>query len=422
MKARWMVVFLIGWALLAPPAHGATVSITPATSTVARGGGITFTVTVEPATYVQGVSVTYQGESGQDVGTGVPFYATHTFNSPADNLVVTARVTYSNGDPDGQATATVSVVGLVISGSANPPRAWSTGYAVQSNPSGKALSQINWTYSWSDGSNTYQNSATWSGKMVVPGTLVVTAVVSGVAAQASKPVAITPRSWPISITCVQDNDPDYGDPPIPWVELGSNRDQNSHYSNYFFAPRNGDTDFSPARTLSQVTSGPCAGLWYVASSTLKCQRETVISRYVKPGGPVLGATNFYAANANCFSSSVDDFIQALKNHEYRGTPDTPKSWGGHQGRTESAIIDLSCDPRQRIEALTDRNPSNLSETINATINSDEMTVIDYATDELYMETWGPNWGSGNGLGCGDHSSWDDSTSAWTDCVTGPSKF
>jgi hypothetical protein len=417
-----MLLLVGGWACLTARTEGAAVSISPSTSTVAQGGSIVFTVSVQPGTYVQQVAVTYQGEAGQDVGTSAPFQTTHTFSTAADGLVVTATVTYSNGDPPGQATATVNVSGLTISGSVTPVRAYTITYGVQSNPPGKSLSQINWTYAWTGGSNTSQGSASWTGKMVVGGTLTVSAVVSGVTAQASKFVAISPRSWPVPITCAQDNDPGYGDVPTVLAELGANRDRDSDVGCYLFTPRNGSSDFTPARSLSQVPSGPCAGWWYVLSSTLKCQRETVINRYIKSDGPVLGSTNFYGANANCFSTSAADFVQAVKNHEYRGTPDTPKSLGGHQGRIEKSILDYLYDPKRAIEALTNRNQSSLSVSVETAILGAEAEIQYFAMDEVYMETWGPNWGSGEGLGTGQHSCWDDQGLGWTDCVNNPDTF
>jgi len=355
------------------------------------------------------------------VGGSAPFQTTHTFNTAADGLVITATVTYSNGDPAGQATTSVNVVGLTISGSGNPVRAVQVGYSVQSNPAGKSLSQINWTYSWAGGSNTSSNTA-WSGKMVVSGTLVVSAVVSGVTAEASKAVTIAARSWPAPITCVQDNDLDYGDVPTVLAELGANRDRDSDVGSYVFVPRNSGTDFTSARVLSQVISGPCAGRWYVGASTLKCQRETVINRYIKSDGPVLGSTDFYGANANCFSTSAGDFVQAVTNHEYRGTPDTFKSLGGHQGQIEKSILDYSHDAKQAIEALTDQDSLSLSTAVNTAILNHENGVLYVFTDETYMETWGPNWGSGEGLGTGQHSCWDDQASDWTDCVNNPDTF
>jgi hypothetical protein len=421
LTKRWIAGLVGGYVCFAAPVEGAMVSISPSSSTVAQGGSIAFTVTVQPSTYVQQVAVSYPGEGAQDVGGSAPFQTTHTFDTAGDGLLVTATVTYNNGDPVGQATASVNVVGLIIAGSTSPVRASQVTYSVQSNPAGKSLSQINWTYAWGGGYNT-STSTTWGGKMVVGGTLTVSAVVGGVTAQVSRTISVVPRSWTTPITCAQDNDPDFGDVPTVFVDLGMNRDRDSDVDNYVFVPRNSGVDFTPARWLSQVPDGPCAGWWFVGSSTLKCQRETVINRYIKSDGPVLGSTNFYGANTYCFSTSPGDFVQAVKNHEYRGTPDTAQSPDGHQGRIEKSILDDGHDAKQAIEGLLDRECLNLSSLVDATILIHEIAICSFYTDEVYMETWGPNWGSGEGLGTGQHSCWDDQRSTWTDCVNNPDTF
>lgn len=301
-------------------------------------------------------------------------------------------------------------------------RGWPCSYMIQSEPSGLPLSSIQWSYSWHDGSNTYQDSTIWSGRMVVDGTLVVTAMVGDEWCVASMVVTITPRNWTISVSCAQDNDPDYGDIPKQWTDLGSNRDRDSNFVAYVFVPRSAGFDFSPARTLAQVPSGPCAGWWYVSSTSLKCNRETVINRYIKPDGPMLGSTNFFGANADCFSTSPSHFLQAAMNHEYRGTPDTPMSPGGHQGRTEMAIFLNGNDPKQKIESLTRRDPGSLSMMVNTAISNAETSVLYLATDETYMQTWGPNWGGPDGLGVGLHAVWNDFYYAWTACVYRPDTF
>ncbi len=422
MNTRPSLVLVCGWACLSAVVQAGTVSIVPSSSTVAQGGSVIFSVTAEPAAYVQQVVVTYQGESVQDVSTTVPFSTAHTFNTPADGLVVTATATYSNGEPEAQSTATVDVVGITLLGPDAPLRGWPTSYKVQSNPIGKPLNDINWTYVWAGGLNSSQGNSVWSGMMVLSGVLTVRVTVSGFMLETSKNISVVPRNWSTAISCVQDSDPDYGDIPTYYAELGCNRDIRSHYSSYLFVPRNGPTDFSPSFTLAEVRSGPCAGRWYVASSTLRCERETAINRYIKADGPVLGNANFYGANANCFSSSPAHFVQAVKNHEYRGTPDTPQSLGGHQGRIENAVIGYGYDPKRWIEPLVAENQYVLRLIANDTISNCESDIIFFVANELYMITYGPNWGSGDALGTGQHSVWDDLFMMWTDCLYGPDSF
>jgi hypothetical protein len=413
----------------------AVVSLTSNFSTVAAGGNITFTVTVTPNTYVSSVSLAFEGESGPADDTTPPYVFVHQFNTPMNSLTVTATVRYSNSDPDGHATLDVDVVGLRIAGSATPTRGWVTTYQAESNPAGRPIDRFDWTFQWSGGSNSYEDDdqdaddrSTWTGKVVVSGTLRCDAVVAGVSVQKSLSVVVRARTWPIPITCAQDNEPDWGEEPEENASLTAHRDRDSDLRQYIFVPQSTEGDFSNARVLSEVTAGPCYGWWYVSSSTLKCQQETVINRYLESGGPLpQGATTgFYDINDSaCFAPdySTADFLQALANHEYRGTPDTFKSLEGHHGRLEKAILDLSHDAKAIIESLVARNSEDLAASVDDAIEYHQDLVFTYKTDESYMSTYGPNWGMGVGaIGWGWNSRWDPATASWTDCVNGPSDF
>lgn len=434
-RMRNLLVFILAGGSLAGTARGVpTVTLTSNIGTVAEGGSITFTTTVTPSTYVTKVILSYEG-GGSDEDTSYPYVINHTFNTPMDNLTVTATVKYSDSTPDGSATLDVNVVGLQISGGTTPTRGTTITYQAQSNPAGKAIDQFNWSYAWTingGGSNTFQdndtdndNKSNWSGRMVLSGTLTCSATISGVNCQKSLSISITARSWPIAITCAQDNESDWGPVPITSAELGKNRDRDSNVNGYIFVPRNSSNDFSPARTLAQATSGPCNGWYYVSSSTLKCQRETVINRYIKLNGPLpSGASvNFYDANNNvCFVAS--DFVQAVKNHEYRGTPDTAKSSEGHQGRIERSLLDLGYDAKQHIESLVHQSSSSLSAAVDSTIVGDEDNVSSFALSEEDMDALGPNWGDDAGsLGYGGNNRWVTGSNYWTSgCANGPLNF
>lgn len=416
-------------------AASASVSITADVSTVAAGGSVTFTVTVTPNDYVSKVILTYEGESGQDEDTTAPYVFYHQFDTPADSLTVTATAEYNNGAPDEQDTTDVDVVGLQLTGSSIPLRAWSTTYVAQSDPAGKSIDQFNWIYAWLGGSNTYQDNdsdnddkSRWSGKMVVSGTITCSATVSGVSVQKSLTVNVRPRTWAVTITCEQDNESNWGEQPLAQAALGCNRDRESNQIGYLFVPQSAGPDFTAARTLSEITSGPCSGWWYVSATTLKCQRETTINKYIKSGGPApSGASeNFYDANNSlCFAPefSSGDFVTAVAHHEYRGTPLTFKSIGGHQGRIEKAILDLGYDPKAAIESLVNRDSSDLADAVNETIAYHQSQVDYYYADEWYMQTYGPNWGYGDdALGWGMNSRWDSFTTSWSECNNGPDQF
>lgn len=415
-----VILIYMGQLCAAASALAAAVSIAPATTLVAQGQSAAFTVSVSPSTHVQEVRFEYEGETGMDVVMAAPFTVTHPFNQPRDGLIVTATVIYTNGDPPQQVSARVDVVGLTVLGPMNPGRGWLATYNVQSNPAGKSISQVAWTFTGPGAPNTLQNQASWSGKMIVSGTLSVSAVVSGAAVQTNQVIAVSSRNWSTPISCAQDNDPDFGEVPVPSAELGMNRDMGSQVRHYIFGPRNGATDFAPARTLAEVTTGPCAGWWYVAGSTLRCQRETVINRYILANGPLIDSRSFYQVNSDCFSTSVDNFIQAVGNHEYRGTPDTPGSTSGHQGRLETAILEQWHDPRKAIEPLVNRNPADLADAVNGTILAHEASVLTFFENEVYQSILGPNWGGVDGLGVGMNSRVENST--WSECVNDPGYF
>lgn len=436
-------------------ADAATVVLSADATAVAEGGTITFTVDVTPSTYVQKVVLTYSGLAGGDEDTTAPYIIPHTFSACAD-YTVTATVSYTNGDPDDTDNMSVSVVGLSISGSTSVLRGFSGVWLAQSNPVGKTIDQFDWSYSWASlpggeqaGTNTYQDldlnydeKSYWGGRMAVPGTLSCSATVLGVSVQKSLPIAINPRNWPVPIiACATDNEAGWGD--VPTVEagfegvFGQNRDRDSDDSSAVFVPRNGDS-FAPARTLGLISGGPCDGWYFVQSSTLKCQRETVINRYIKSGGPLpSGASeNFYDHNDNsCFVPGYydsEDFVNAVRQHEFQGPqwPETEDPLAGHQGRITYRIQSLLppqwdlADPKQKIEPLVARNLSALSVKVDDEIIAAEDEVIGFAGSDDYMLNVGKNWGNwpNFSLGIGQHSRWDENGAAWSDCTNGPGSF
>ena len=167
--------------------------------------------------------------------------------------------------------------------------------------------------------------------------------------------------------------------------------------------------------------GPCTGWWYVTSSSLKVQRETVINKYIKSTGPALGGMTFQQANASCYSG---DFVTAIKDHEYRGTPPIAQSWEGHQGRIEYMVQVMSpnADAKNHIEGMMARNLSDLKDSVNSTVASDETYLLNFADSDTDMQSLGPNWGPyPTSLGQGRHNVWTGS--AWTsDCNGLPEQF
>lgn len=423
------VVLAVMLTLLLPAgsALGVSVSITPSTPSIPENGSVTFTILVVPNTYVKSVTVAYEGETAQDQLTTYPYEVTHQFNAAMLNLTITATVAYNNGKPPDFAITQINVLGLSLAGPASPLRGWPVAYTAQAKPVGTIISQCSWAFEAGHGTNAYmdgsgsRDKSVWSGPIIVNGTIRCIAVIAGVTIEATQSLTVNPRNWKTPITCAQDNEADWGDIPSLNTALGRHRDRDSDFPGYYFVPRNPGSDFTPARTIARVSTGPCAGWWYVSSSTLKCQRETVINKYIKENGPAVGDYTFFEANAYCFTTSPAAFLQAIKNHEYRGTPDTPLSPEGHHGRTERSIIEFGYDPKMQIEGLSHPSRVSLEAQINAVIQAAEDNVAYYAEDEFYMGVYGPNWGFDiDALGAGMSSIWDEYY--WTDCVTPPEQF
>ena len=134
--------------------------------------------------------------------------------------------------------------------------------------------------------------------------------------------------------------------------------------------------------------------------------------------------NFFDKNdADCFSptDSSSAFVQAWKNHEYRGTPESFKSLEGHQGRIEQSIRDDDNDAKMHIEALANRVKSDLEDAVELIILDTESDVADFGLTHDYSQTHGPNWGLDiEALGSGQHSRWTGSD--WTYCDQQPENF
>lgn len=411
---------------------GATVSLAGDATAVAEGGEITFTCTIAPTTNVSRVTFSYADGSRSEVQTTAPFEVTHAFGTPMAALTVTATVSYSNGDADQEATTDVGVVGLTLSGSASPTRGYSVMYMATANPAGTSVTQFDWTFASGGFANTYTDYdadhngiSSWFGKMVVSGTLTVQATIGGVACSKQMAIDVAPRGgWELPLSCAQDNEPDWGDEPTELAGPSQSRDRDSNNPFLFLVPQPVQGDFGSAVSLTRVTSGPSKDWWYVSASSLACSRETVINKYIKSGGPApAGALeNFFDRNnLYCLAGTADTFVQAVKNHEFRGTPAIVRSENGHYGRTEKAVSDvvIAGDPKLTIESLTDRDGANLQSRIDDTIGHVESLLRDFVIDESFGAS-GPNWGGVGALGLGGHAAWLGS--GWTECSSAPFNF
>ncbi len=424
-------------------AEGA-VTVTPSVPAIAQGGSVTFTVSVVPDTYIQTVYLSYEGESSVDEKSSPPFVFSHQFNNPMLDLTVTATVTYSNGPPE-VASTDIDVAGITITGPATPLRGWPAAYTARTNPTGITGAQFNWSCDTPHGTVTFtdlnadgDDKSVWAGAMVADSTLSCSAALGGAQTQpTSKPVTPAPRNWSTPITCAQDNDAGWGEIPEPGVKVGMNCLLiGPEAEGYFTPPPVAPVGYRAAWTMATASTGPNESLKYVSSSTLACARETLINKHIKADGPAVGALTWQEANLFCLASSPvclgsgpECYVDAVRHHEYRGTPDVFKSLEGHQGRIELCIRDGGYDPRKNIEDLTATDESTLSSLVNERLFVCSVN-IHFFSDDLYMLAYGPNWGGDGSLGQGYSAtafqSWDEFNQVWvwtwSDCIYGPLDF
>ena len=112
-------------------------------------------------------------------------------------------------------------------------------------------------------------------------------------------------------SCKQDNDSTWGD--FPGARFG--QFCNTHEKeNVAILPSD-----SSGATLSQISSGPNNGYWYVSSSSYAINTQTLINKYIKSGTipPTPPGVNWYEYN-KAHGVDTDKFLVAVKNHEYIG--------------------------------------------------------------------------------------------------------
>lgn len=176
----------------------------------------------------------------------------------------------------------------------------------------------------SDGDHTDQ---TWSGTIVESGTASCDVTFGGNTANVSKAITVNARDgWSIYPTCIEDNDPDWGEYPGYGERLGMNQDIANEDPHIIWG--RGD-NFEDGYTTAEVDGGPNNEVCYVSTCTFAIERETFINRYIKSGTmgyPDPPGINWYEFN-ELMGVDVDGFLQGVTNHEGYGTA---PCWNGHQ--------------------------------------------------------------------------------------------
>jgi hypothetical protein len=281
---------------------------------------------------------------------------------------------------------------------------------------------------WDDTANS-DDLSPWRGTVVISGTIETSATILGVACTKSMNINVKSRpltTWTMPIACVEDNEATWGLPPIDQnVAFGMIEDRESN-TGRIIVPQSSEGNYADGVTLSQVTSGPNAGMWYVRFNTLEIDMETVINQHIKADAPPpdVGEDNFFDHNNDpndgCIADDMADFVQAVKNHEYRGTPPTEKSLEGHFGRIEYEFDQMG-DPLPTIEAMLATSESALLDAVNGELADFEAFLWMFTAHGDWSDA-GPNWGGTGSLGSGKHDRYD-LQSGWTSgCEWGPDYF
>jgi len=411
------------------------VTVQASTSGVQKGDNLTFTATTTESDPVVKVTFSYEGTQSTDEDTSPPYQVTKTMDWTAmADLTVTATFDFQN-IPDQQGTVDVDVVDISLMGPTQPLRGGTVGYFARTQPTGLSVSSWSWSCdndvldaNWTDTANSDDRSL-WRGTMAVSGTIEVSATLLSIACTKSIAISIRPRTggvWVTPVSCVEDNEPNWGSPLLGLGEsLGQIRDKESNVG-LIIVPQSSTGDWSDGVTLSQVSGGPNKGIWYVRTNTLEVDMETVINQFAKSGGPPPepGATNFYDYNnavGGCIAGDMADFVQALKNHEYRGTPPAEKSLEGHFGRIEYEL-DVLGDPSADIEDHTATSEPSLMSQVNLTLGLIEGALWGFTSHGDWSDA-GPNWGGEGSLGSGKHTRYNiDYSQYYSGCTFGPDHF
>ncbi len=198
--------------------------------------------------------------------------------------------------------------------------------------------------------------------------------------QDSATITVTPRNWTITPTCATDNESGFGSFPGA-VVLGYCRNRTLD-NGRIVTPTDGGF------TCAQVNdpNGPNDDYWYIESTTLEIDMETVINKYTKAGTipPTPPGTNWHEYNESK-GIVADSCLIGIKGHEYKGVG---VSGQGHFAFLEAKESQAGMDARTEIE----KNWHASSETTLTTVTEAEKDSIDACIYAEYFVEPSGNWG------------------------------
>jgi hypothetical protein len=173
--------------------------------------------------------------------------------------------------------------------------------------------------------------------------------------QDSATITVIPREWKITPTCEPDNEIGWGDYPTNNVTMGECRNRTLN-NPQIVTPKVGG--FTCARVNDP--NGPNDHYWYIASTTLNIDMETVINKYAKHGTTPPGGIGVkWHEYQELRKVDADGFLEGLKGHEYEGKPGntkghfqfliTQESMAGMDAQTE---IEKKWDPSSKTKLTT----------------------------------------------------------------------
>jgi len=255
----------------------------------------------------------------------------------------------------------------------------------------------NWEFNGDvDASNPNHTVRTWSGIIVQGGTASCEVDLPGdpdpITCTVSNEITIDPRSgWSLTPTFADDNEPNWGENDYPGdgVQFGAHRDRESD-ENWIIGPRNASNEFKDAYDCNEVSSGPNKGVWYIGSSTVQIDNESVINMFIKPGAtdyPDPPNEGWYEHNAAEGVDNIGGLPDGIRNHEGYGTDGNGK---GHQALIEDEEDDPGNDAVEAIEDNIAESNTALETLTEGEIGAIELT-LKIATMESKISA-GDNWG------------------------------
>lgn len=201
-----------------------------------------------------------------------------------------------------------------------------------------------------DASEADHEESSWGGTIVESGTCSVQVTMGVDIVEVSKTITVTNRSgWIMSVNFRPDNEADYGQDDFPGASaiLGEYRDAETN-TGHIIGPRNPDgTLDDDAYDILEVSGGPNNELWYVSSSSLSVDTESVINMWLKSGKtgyPPAAGSGFYEYN-DYRDIDVDGLLTGITNHEGPGSGNGK----GHHALAKAEIDSWDINPAQAIE-------------------------------------------------------------------------